>query len=428
MLSDEIFAQQTLRYIDESFFSGEALGWSFKCFAGYWKAHLAAPPGMVLREELRRLAAEKRVLYEVEVEWLLYPGGVPEADYVKERLTEFARVNLFAQAHRSSAELFTRGQYMQSYDVMSTALDKIRDITFERPKRQWYFEELAERQLARFQERNDLTRMPWSTGIEQLDRATNGGVQEGELWAVLAYAKRGKTTFLVNQGGRSCRLERQPTLHIQLEGHGKQIAAKYDSWFSREQYNLVKLGEIRPDTYNDMVAEFMRLRSLLVIRTLNDWRVTMDHVLAEYRELKARGFKPRRLIVDYVDLLRSRDTRVEGETQHQVEASRDLKRFVNEEEIQGWTAWQAQRGRPGDNLKEHVLTSASVADAFAKVRIVDSYGSINATDSEWERGEMRVFWENHRDAAVNKLYGCRNDLSTMRMLDWAEEMAPRAES
>lgn len=426
MLCDEVFAQQAQRYIDVSFFSLEALGWSFKCFVQYWQTHLASPPPMVLREELRRLDAEKRALYNYEIECIAQPGGVPEADYVKEKLADFAKVNLFAQAHRQSAEIFTRGQYVESYDVMAAALDKIRDITFDRPKRQWYFEELAERQIARFQERNDLSRLPWSTGIDSLDHATNGGVQEGELWAVLAYAKRGKTTFLVNQGGRSCRLERQPTLHIQLEGHGKQIAAKYDSWFSREQYNLVKIGELKPDTYNDMVAEFMRLRSLLVIRTLNDWNVTMDHVVAEYRELKARGFKPRRLILDYVDLLRSRNSRVEGETQHQVEASRDLKRFINEEEMHGWTAWQAQRGKPGDNLKEHILTSSNVADAFAKVRIVDSYGSINATDQEWERGEMRVFWENHRDAPVNKLYGCRNDLSTMRMLDWAEEIVPRA--
>lgn len=424
MMSDEVFAQQALRYLDKSFFSIEALGWAYRCFSEYWLSHLTLLPSMVLREELRRCSADKQTQYAPEVEHLLHPGGVAAVDYLKSKLTDFVRVNLFAQAHRQSAELFSHTKYAESYDVMALALDKIRDITFERPKRQWYFEELAERQISRYQERYDLRRMPWSTGIDSLDRVTNGGVQEGEVWAVLAYAKRGKTTFLVNQGGRSCRMERQPTLHIQLEGHGKQTAAKYDAWFSREQYNLVKLGDIRPETYNDMVSEFMRLRELLVIRTLNDWSVSMDAIVAEYRELRARGFKPRRIILDYVDLLRSRNSRVDSETQHQVEASRDFKRFVNEEELQAWTAWQAQRGKDGQSMKQHVLTSNNVADAYAKVRIVDSFGSINATNSEWDRGEMRVYWENHRDAPVGRMYLCKNDLSTMRMLEWCEEMAP----
>ncbi len=132
-------------------------------------------------------------------------------------------------------------------------------------------------------------------------------------------------------------------------------------------------------------------------------------------EVKVRNFRPSLLIVDYVDLLRSR-YRCDSETKHQVEASRDLKRLVNQTDVACWTAWQAQRPKPNAHEKEHILTSGNVADAYAKVRIVDSYGSLNMTNDEKKKGEMRVYWEDHRDAPVNKCWLVQNDLSRMKMV------------
>ena len=158
------------------------------------------------------------------------------------------------------------------------------------------------------------------------------------------------------------------------------------------------------------------MRQLLVIRTLNDWDVNTGHVKAELSELRSFGFRPKMLILDYVDLLRSR-YKTDSETTHQVDASRDLKRLVNQEMIACWTAWQAQRPR-NDNVHthEHILTSSSVADAYAKVRIVDSYGSLNATDQEMTDGSMRVYWEAHRDNPVQRTFTISNDLAHARMV------------
>ena len=77
---------------------------------------------------------------------------------------------------------------------------------------------------------------------------------------------------------------------------------------------------------------------------------------------------------------------------------------------------QTQRPKPAAHTKEHVLTSADVADAYAKVRIVDAFGSLNMTDEEKVRGEMRVFWEAHRDSPITKCWSINNDLSKQRMV------------
>jgi replicative DNA helicase len=414
MMVDDSFCLRALEYVEPGFFTQEALGWIFKVIDQYWRDYQMPCGDVPLRDALRSVKTEKAVYYSAEVEQVIRLGNVAEAIFIKEKLADFCRRNVFSIAHKESATLFNMGEVAKAYDVMAQAQDRIREITFEDVDRQWFFEELGDRQRTRFKEQMK----GWGafkTGIPDLDMCTDGGVHGGELWAVVAYAKRGKTTWMINQGFNAIRMFAVPVLHIVLEGMGAQIAARYDSLFSQELYTKVKLGEIDPQTLRILQDEYARLRQLLVIRTMNDWDVNVGHIKAEIDELKTRKFVPELLITDYVDLLRSR-YRTDGETQNQVDATRDLKRLHNQTGMAGWTGFQAQRPKPGAHEKEHILTSASVADAYAKVRIVDSYGSINMTDAEMRDGEMRVYWEGHRDAPVNRCWTVLNDMSRMRMV------------
>jgi replicative DNA helicase len=427
MMVDDVFCLRALQHCRASFFTTEPLGWIFNVLAEYWKTYRMTCGDVPLRGALRYVRQDKVALYYAEIEAVIAAGNVAESDYVKHELGNFCRRNLFSQAHQESARLFNAGKADEAYDMMAATQDEIRKVDFGTVDRQWFFEELDDRQRERYQ--RTMEKHAFATGITDLDFVTEGGVQRGEVWAVLAYAKRCKTTWLTNQGFNAVRMYAEPVLHVILEGQGHQIAAKYDALFSNQLYTAVKRGEIDPQAYAAMQQEYMRMRELLVIRTLNDWDVNILQVKAELDELKSHAFRPGLLILDYVDLLRSR-YRADSETKHQVEASRDLKRLVNTEEVACWTAWQAQRPKENAHQREHVLTSGNVADAYAKVRIVDSYGSLNATDDEMKKGEMRVFWEGHRDAPVNKTWVITNDLSRQRMVTsiLADSDQPAAEA
>ncbi|MDQ3170812.1 MAG: hypothetical protein M3Q55_11795 [Acidobacteriota bacterium] len=421
MMSDEAFAMKAIEYLRPSFFTGEALGWIFKTHAEYFGAYHRRMTEVPLREAVRMLPADRQLRYSGEAEVLYALGPVIEEDYVKAQLAEFCKKNVFAEAHRAAAELFNHGKRDDAYRGMAEAQDRIHQITFEKIDRTFFFEEIGDRQHARAMRGMDFTAQGRSTGIRELDALTDGGAKPSELWVVFAYAKRCKTTWLINQGFHSCRMHQIPTLHIALEGKLHQVEDRYDACFSGELYTAVRKGEIEQRLYAEMLAEYQRLRGLLVIRTMNQWDITVGDIKAEIEACAAQGFKPGTLIVDYMDLLRSRNKRVDSETQHQIDAARDLKRLINDMEVAGWSAWQAQRPMKGANDKEHVLTSANVADAYAKVRIVDAYGSLNATDDEMRRNEMRVFWEGHRDALVGKIWLITNEISRMRMLTSAQE-------
>ncbi|HEY5553284.1 MAG TPA: DnaB-like helicase C-terminal domain-containing protein [Opitutaceae bacterium] len=429
MMVDEQFCVAALRWIDPGFFTVEALGWIYRIFQAYWRDYSRMCPDNPLRGALRFVTDNRASYYQQEIEQVIARGTVPEADWIRDQLADFCRRAEFAVAHRDAAALFNDGKVTEAYDVMAKAQDRIREIVFDTIDRQWFFEELRDRQAARG---FDDAAPGFATGIPELDHATSGGIQPGEVWAVLAYQKRGKTTWLVNQGFNALRMHGAPVLHVLLEGNGAKIAARYDSLFSNATYSEVKRGNLSPQSVGLLYEEYARMRRLLVIRTMNDdWNVNMTHVRAEVKELAAHGFKPRLMNLDYVDLMRSRSPGVESEQQHQLDGCRDLVRFAEQEEIAVHTAWQAQRPKnPAANDTKHVLTSASIADCYAKSRIVTAYGSLNATDEEMRAGQMRIFWEAHRDSEIRKLWLVANDLSRSRMIEMVygtiEEPPPTA--
>lgn len=423
MMLDDAFCAKALQYIDKGHFTSESLGWIFKTLSDYWSSYHMRCTEMPLRDAVRRLNPQYASRYAHEVEAVIRCGNVPEREWVKAQLKDFCQQAVFAVAHQQSAQLFNDGKQREAYDVMARAQERIVDIDFDQADRIWLFDELEQRQQKRWREQIDPTTGVFTTGIPELDGLTDGGVHLSELWVVFAYAKRCKTTWLINQGFNATRVHRQPTVHFVLEGKGEQIAARYDSCFSQELYSRVKRGQIDAQLYQQLYEEYMTLRRLMVIRTLNSWDITILDLQAELQYLKSQGFDPNMAIVDYMDLGRARH-RVDSEREHQVAFARDLKRLLNNEEMGGWSAWQAQRPKPGAHTREHVLNSGNVADAYAKVRIVDAYGSLNATDEEMDRGEMRYFQEGHRDAPVNKLWTITNDLARMRMITSAIEYVP----
>ncbi len=418
---DGAFLSRASKLVEAGHFTSPERAWLWSAVLDYWGEYGLPPTDLPLHRAASTQSLDKAPGYLSELERVLERGRVVEGPWVRGEVEEFCRRQIFAVAHRRSAELFNSADHRAAYEVMARAQDEIRDVQFDAKDRQFLFEEFPERQhrrhMALLRESDDVV----STGIPELDNVTDGGVHPGELWSVFAYAKRCKTTWLINQGFHAVRMAGMCVLHVVLEGRGSMIADRYDACFSGDVYASVRRGEFDPAKLRDLHDEYRRCRRLMVVRTINDWDVTAADVRAELLEVRALGYDPRLLIVDYMDLLRSRD-RVSSETQHQVNAARDLTRLVMQEEVAGWSAWQATRPKEGAHDREHVLTSASVADCYAKVRIVEAFGSLNATRAEMREGKMRLYMEEHRDKPLDLRFLIRNDLGRMRMATKSELM------
>lgn len=411
MLEDS-FAAKAIKHVDPRYFTTEPLGWVFKMVREHWDTYGHRISDAVLRSLINALPPEKYGAYAVEAELLLGIREVLDEEFIRVHLRKFVHKAMFTTAHRDMANLHNAGRHDDALALFQETAEAIRLVTFDVIDRQWFFSEFDDRQRGRTDRASQLT-SGFPTSIPELNQLSNNGVQPGEIWAVLAYAKRCKTTWLINQAIEAVRFTRKQVLHVALENRSTQTGDKFDSAFAGAQYNDVRQGQWSREDFDRIIDEYRDYKDLLVIRTINEFDVNVLDVENELKELKARRFVPRMITVDYMDLLRSR-TRADTETQQQVNAARDLKRLVLKYDLACWTAWQAQRP-PKAYDETHVLTSANVADAYAKVRIVDAYGTLNATDEEMSEGKMRLYMEAHRDNPMGKCWLLTNDLATNRM-------------
>lgn len=412
---DEGFAVRAYKHVQPSYFTTRTLGWIWTSMLAYWQKYAVRMTEIPLRDALRFVEPEDVALYAAEIDAICAVPYVAEHAYIKVALAEFCKRSLFAENHKASETLYNQGKFDAVYDATQRAMDKIREISFEDENRAFFFEEFEDRQKRRLIESASSFQSIISTGLGPLDDLCNGGAAEGEVWLVQGYAKAGKSTWLLNMGFTCLRMHREPVLHIQLEGKRQQTEDRYDTRFAGELYSVVKKGEITPTLYRDILEEYRRLRGLLVIRALTDWDTTVLDIETELKNLGARGFKPKMLVCDYLDLLRSRNKYVDSETQHQLEAARDLKRLTMNWNLVTHTASQTQRPEKNADDVKHLIKSGSVADAYGKVRIVDFLGSLNATREERAAGVSRFLAEFHRDSPMGVVLKLQNDISRMQM-------------
>lgn len=419
-MTDEGFNQRLIQYVIPGYFTTEPLGWIFKALQHYTSEYGLRCTEIPLRDMVRRLPQDAQARYAPEVERVIALGTVVEEVYVKSELRDFIQRSMFSRMHREASELYNIDKVSAAYDLTQNVMEEIRQVRFDDVDRTFFFEDLPQRQRRRQMQAMSSDSDTFTSGISLFDEAVGGGISTGELFDIIAYAKIGKTTWLVNMGWAACMISRVPVLHFNLEGRRELVENRYEARFSGDLYDKVKTGDMDEAKYRLMVDEYRYLRGLLVIRNINDWEVNAGHLKTELEELKVRGFVPKLIVVDYMDLMRARSG-ADTETQHQIAAAKDLKQLANTG-YAIWTGSQAQRPRKNADMQEHVVKSQDIADAYAKIRICDGYGSLNATAEEQGRDEMRLYWENYRDGASTRYLRLHNDRNRMHLAKRAEKM------
>lgn len=423
VMLDDAFCHRVMKYMEVSFFTTEVLGWIFKFFKAYYEAYNGPCTAMALENSTTHMPKEEAAVYQQEIRKLLDIRAVAEEGFIKDRLQEFIRRNMFVQLFHDTQDLYNSTQSVnRSVDLLMQTTEAIQQVTFEAPDRSWFFEEFNKRNYRRIQDGRDPTSNTITSGLPAYDDIIGGGISLGELMIMLGLAKVGKTTWLINMGFASTRIARVPTLHCNYEGSIEIVQNRYDTCFSQALYTDVKYGNLDTKTIQILLEEYQYLKKLLVIRSFTkNWDNNATTITGELAELKAVGFKPKLIIVDYADLLRSRH-RVDSETKHQTDAMKDLKQIAN----RGYAIWTACQGRrPKGSMQEnptYLLRSSEIADAYAKIRIADGYGSLNATREEKAANVSRLFWEDYREQPVGRLFRLYNKNDRMLLGDEIKEI------
>jgi replicative DNA helicase len=328
--------------------------------------------------------------------------------FVLDEIAKFVRQQSLRQSITIAAEELQQGNLDTAERHLLEGLKK-RIIVFE--KGMTVTEAIASPSL--YDPQKDLIR----TGIQPFD---DDGVcpAPGELYTVMALAKRGKTWWMQSIG-KYAAMQRKNVLHISLEMSEEKIARRYvQSFFAMtrrpEIFSVPIIKRDDRDRFLSLSSKRMRKRPSLLepsskkrvkgrakrfgkkfdrilIKQFPTNQLTTDGLYAYLEMLEQEeSFHPDLVIIDYADLMKLDINNIRVDTGR---VYKDLRGLAVDQNIAVVTASQSNRSGEDSRL----LTMKNFAEDYSKAGISDNIVTYNQTPQEKELGLARLFSVAARD-------------------------------
>lgn len=403
-VSDEQFLIKHMDIIHPEFFDDEILAGICNAVVEFFTVNKKLPDEVSLNHEIKThmMPGRKYNEYKDCIRSVYKKIGV-NVSYYRQHAIEFAKKQSIMDAVRKSRDLVEEGEYDQVQELITKAVQtgaRYSDITYD------YFAKYYSRAESYVAKRKGTTTR-LTTGISELDKLTQGGLDKGELGIVVAPPKSGKSTTLFNFGAVGV-MAGSSVLHVTLEMRRSMVAMRYDSRFVG--YSMVELQK-KP---NGFVKAMKKLRNSmngrLHIVEYPTKTLTMSSLKSIASGIKGLGL----IIVDYADLMRppryQKDRRLEL-----IETYEQLRGVAGELQVPIWTASQANRSAVGAKI----VSMDMVAEAFDKIAIADLALTVCMTPVEAHSGRMRLFTAANRLGVSGEQIECSVNwkTATIRSVD-----------
>ena len=342
----------------------------------------------------------------------LYKTDISDADAVLAYAVSFGKRQAMVNAIIESADLIEQDKIDSVFplihdaqlvgeDVFDYGIDYTKDVS---------------KRLDRWdrEEEEGTKRIP--TGIVHFDEILEGGLARGELGVVLALAKTGKSTALINFAyGASCAGYNVAYYSVELDRD--MVSQRLDA---RVVGKAEKKRKTKPKWYREQVETRVAedLTGRVCIQSYPPQSRTVTDVRNYLTLLRSLGVSPDVLIVDYADELKPEKQRRDEDTHDSVSAIySELRRMAGEFDCAVWTGSQAPQrvARENDGKMKPLLDRTDFAGAYAKSQKLDVGLSLNQDDTEHVNGDMRAFWFSMRRGADRLVVDCDIDRELCRI-------------
>jgi replicative DNA helicase len=244
---------------------------------GYWLDNQmqAAPTPFIIEHELPGFKLETQV--EESLTWLVESL---QKRYVTNQLQEMI---LTAAKNTSAGDPVNtlRQLYSTAYDVSEAVSPRLTRSVMDN---------IAERRQRYAERANRPDGIGFTLGVPELDAHT-GGLMPGELAVVGAYAKTGKTMFLVNTAA-ALRREGKNPIFFTLEMSIAEIEDRIDAMYSGVSYNRLTRGQLTLDEMKTLHSAQERLH--------DTGGVQVESPEGEARTVAAMVNRARQVGADYI--------------------------------------------------------------------------------------------------------------------------------
>lgn len=377
--------------ISEEYFDNSAHKWVISEILKYYDKYHTTPSMEVLKVQVKKIDNEVLQLSIKEQLKEAYKASDDDLAYVEEEFSNFCKNQQLKKALLTSVDLLNAGDYDSIRNLVDNALkaggDKNLGLEYSKDVESRYREE----------DRNPIA-TPWPLFNDLLQ----GGLGEGDFGLIFGNPGGGKSWTLIALGAHAVQLGYN-VIHYTLELGESYVGRRYDACLTGIPVNNIM-------SFKDQVEkEIIELPGNLVIKEYSPGKASISTIESHIQKCIDLDFKPDLIIIDYVDLLRSkRNNRERKDEIDDIYLS--TKGLARELKLPIWSVSQVNRA----GAKDDVIEGDKAAGSYDKIMITDVAISLSRKKEDKVAGTGRFHFMKNRYGGDGMTFGAKIDTSTGR--------------
>jgi|TARA_R110000796_G_scaffold46646_1_gene112793 replicative DNA helicase len=389
LLNNKEFLLNIHDILSEEYFDNQAHKWVVQQILKYYDKYHTVPTLEVLKVELKRVENEVLQVSIKEQLRLSLDTLSSDSKFVEEEFSTFCKNQQLKKALLSSVDLLKAGDYDSIQTMIGNALKAGQDKHVGHE----YEKDLETRYR---QEHRIAVPTPWP----QFNDLLQGGLGNGDFGLIFGSPGGGKSWALVALGGHAVKMGFN-VVHYTLELGEDYVGRRYDAFFTK-----IGVGEIT--AHKDRVAEILtELPGKLIIKEFATGKASVSTVESHISKITDLGMKPDLVLIDYVDLLRSKKTNRErkDEIDDIYLSTKGLARQLN---VPIWSVSQVNRA----GAQDEIIEGHKAAGSYDKMMVTDFAASLSRRKEDKINGTGRWHIMKNRYGMDGLTFGSKADVST----------------
>jgi len=388
LLRHKEFLQNIHDVLNPDEFDNPAHKWIVENALKYYYKYHANPKAEFLSIELKKIDNEVLKVSVADQLKEAFKAVNDDRDYVETEFSNFCINQQLKKALLESVDLLGQGRF----DDIRSKIDKALKAGQEKNIGHEYDKDIETRY--REEQRNAIP-THWS----HINELLMGGLGCGDLGLVFGNPGGGKSWMLVNIGATAIAAGYN-VCHYTLELSEDYVGRRYDALFSG--YEVQKVYEHRAEVEN-MIS---KLPGKLIIKEFTMAKATASTIESHIQKCKDLGTKPDLVIIDYIDLLKSKSKSFERKDEiDDIYAS--IKGMARELKLPIWTVSQVNRA----GAKDDVIEGDKAAGSYNKMMIADFAMSLSRKRQDKVNGTGRIHVMKNRYGSDGMTYAAKINTS-----------------
>jgi replicative DNA helicase len=389
LLTHKVFLQNIFDILNEEDFQNQAHRWIIKEILKYYDKYHCNVSMDVLKVELQKVENEVLKVSIKEQLKNAYKASNEDMEYVQEEFSNFLKNQQLKKALLQSVDLLKEGDY----DSIKGLMDAAMKAGSEKNIGHEYLKDVESRFREDF-------RSPIATPWKAINDICQGGLGKGDFGLFFGSPGGGKSWLLVALGAFAAKMGYN-VLHYTLELGEEYVGRRYDAFFTG--IDVDKIQNHRPEVEKIMGE----LEGQVIIKEFAIGKASLQSLDSHHRKTKDLGFDPDLIIIDYVDLLRTK--RKYNERKDEIDDNyRATKGWAKELDLPIWSVSQVNRA----GAKDDIVEGDKAAGSYDKMMIADLSISLSRKRKDKVEGTGRFHVMKNRYGGDGMTYGVQANTAT----------------